>query len=153
MKEVSTRDLLQAANACERAATAADVQEERRAVMDVIAHEHAISVGLMQAKLAKLAALNMTGRQEERLPLRQDGEDWGYIESRIPADVFFHLLKQRNFGWDGLRSDDGQKELRAAYPVMSPKTISGKTVVGWKPKERRARRGVHFARGTLELAT
>lgn len=145
---LSRNQLLRAADACERAAKAEDVQQERAAVLEVIAHKHAIEVGLM---LTQMRGLSQTPHQQERLPLRESGDDIGYVESRIPKKVFMHLAMQKNFGMAGLGDDGEMKKFLKANPAFAVKTISGKTTVGWTGPARRTRR-VNFARGTLVLA-
>ena len=152
---METRRLLQAADALERAAKATDPAEQRAADYEVLRHQEAIQVGLMQAEMAKFSD---TPHALEALPLRAEGDDFGRVRRRMPACVFFHLMKQKNFGWDGMASDEGQRELDKAYPTTKVTTISGKTTVGWKPGMSRegakgAKAGVRFGRGTLNLAT
>lgn len=144
MKNVAVKELLEAANACDRAADAATVQEERRAVMDVIAHQEAIQIGLITAEMNRRS---QTPHTTERLPLRESGDDIGQMEARIPKKLFFHLLQQKNFGYDGLTSDEGMRDLLKAWPSCRVKTISGKTTVGYRRKA-----GMNFGRGTIEFA-
>ena len=132
-----------AARAADMAAQAETPQEELRAVMEVLAHKEAIQIGMMSAQMARLPGAS----REERLPLREGGDDIGRVESRIPKKLFFHLMQQKNFGWEGLTSDEGQRDLRKTHPACFPKTVSGKIMTGY----RKAR--VNFGRGTLNLAT
>lgn len=143
-RNIQSRDLLAAAAAADLAGNAASIQEERRAVMEVLRHREAIQIGLMQAKMNRIS---QTPRTQERLPVREDGDDIGVVEARIPRELFFHLLQQKNFGWEGLTSDEGMRDLKKTHPVCAVKTVSGKTTVGWRRPS-----GVNFGRGTLVLA-
>jgi hypothetical protein len=140
---ISSQALIAAADAADRAANATTPQAEYRAVMDVLAHREAMQIGLMTAQMQSLS----NARSEERLPLRDDGDDIGRVEARIPKALAFHLLQQKNFGWDGLTSDEGMRDLLKTHPACRVKTISGKTTVGY----RRPVSAV-FGRGTLTLA-
>lgn len=133
---MTARELIEAADACDAAANAADGQAERRAMMQVIAHQEAIQIGLINARLARLS---QTPHAHERLPLRDDGDDIGRVESRIPKGLFFHLLHQKNFGWEGLTSDEGQRDIMKAHPACRVKTVSGKITSGWTGSGRRRR--------------
>lgn len=90
------------------------------------------------------------------LPLRDDGDDFGRVEARIPKKLFFSLMKQRNFGYEGFTSDEGMRDFKKAYPQFAVETVSGKTVVGWegegKAKGRRLKAKVNFGPGTMEFA-
>lgn len=126
---VSTTELLAAADALDTAADASGVQQERQAIRAVLAHKEAIQIGLMQARMRRCAE---TPHVHERLPLRDEGDDIGYVQARIPKDLLFHLGMQDNFGWDGIFSDEGMRDILKAYPVCKVKTVSGKTTVGWR---------------------
>ena len=150
MDEHSGR-LLSAARAAEMAAKAETPQQELKALMEVLAHKEEIQLGVFAAQLQGLPGSS----REERLPLREGGDDIGRIESRIPKHIFFHLLQQKNFGADGLASDEGQRDLKKAYPAFFPKTVSGKTTVPVTASlggTCRRKSGVIFGRGTLNLA-
>jgi len=141
-------DLLAAAAAADLAATAQTPEQERAAVYAILRHREALAIGAMYAQLNSWSA---TPHVRERLPLRDDGDDLGQVEARLPAELVFRLGLQPNFGWDGLHSDEGMRDLLKAHPCCRVKTISGKTTVGWRrPQPRRA---CHFERGTLDLRT
>ena len=151
--EIESQRLLAAARAADMAAKAQTPQEERRAVMEVLAHKEAIQIGLIQARMAKAS---QNPHLTERIPLRQDGDDIGRVEARIPKALFFHLMQQKNFGWEGMTSDEGMRDLLKTHPVCRVKTVSGKTVVGYGSGKRgltRSQRRVNFGRGTINLAT
>jgi len=149
--------LLAAADACDRAAEAQTPEEDIRSFLEICRYKEEISIALINADLQRIAA---THRHQERLPLREDGEDTGRLTHRIPKKLFFHLAQQRNFGLDGFYDNGGLKDFSKAYPQTTVKTVSGKAKVGWMPAnaergkrnaERRKGR-IHFARGTLVLA-
>ena len=149
---IDSGKLLAAANAADMAANAETPQEEMRAVMEVLAHKEALQIGLIGAQMAKLPGSS----REERLPLREGGDDIGRVESRIHKRLFFHLMQQKNFGWEGLTSDEGQRDLRKTHPACFPKTVSGKTTVpvgASFTNNFRRKAGFVFGRGTLNLAT
>ncbi len=149
---VNREDLLTAAKNCEKYAKAETIQEERMAMADIVASEHIINAALMAKRMKQFGGLTMTGRQEERRPIQVEGQDWAYVESRMPADIWWHLYKQKNYGWEGLKSNEGQKELRKAYPVFFPKQVSGKMQVGWTGNVSASKRvKVRFAPGTIKL--
>lgn len=145
--------LLAAAAACERAARAQSPEEQRAADYEVLCHREAIQVGLIQAEMAKHS---QAPHALEALPLAVGNDDFGRVRRRMPAALFFHLMQQKNFGWDGMTSDEGQRDLDKAYPTTTVKTISGKCTVPVRaniPKASgRSDRRVQFGRGTLQLA-
>ena len=140
---IEREKLLRAAEAADMAAEAETPQEELHAVMAVLAHQETIRLGLISAQMARLPDRS----REERLPLRESGDDIGIVESRIPKRLFFHLLQQKNFGYEGLTSDEGIKDLRKTHPACFPKTVSGKIMSGYRRKV-----AAKFGRGTLTLA-
>lgn len=145
------KQLLGAARAADLAAAAETPQQEYAAVMEVLRHKEAIEIGLIQAAMNRCST---APRLEERLPLRENGDDIGRVEARIPKRLFFHLLQQRNFGYEGLTSDEGMRDLKKAFPVVNVKTVSGKTTVAMNGCALRSRKQrVNFGRGTLSLAT
>lgn len=156
--------LLRAADAAEAAANALDPEQERRAVMAVMREKEALKIGLMYAQLNRISA---TPHQQVRKPLSDEGDDIGVVEASIPAELFYRLGRQDNFGFDGFYSNEGMKDVLKAHPFCKVKTVSGKTTVGWrgqvqspkpnaqspnlKPPTSNSR--VYFGRGTLNLAT
>lgn len=143
-------EMLAAAEAADRAADAPSPEEQARAVMDVFAHKEAVKLALMEAALRGISET----RRQECLPLRDEGDDFGQVEARIPKNLLFHLGQQRNLGWDGLYDDSGLKDVLKAYPHCRVKTVSGKTVVGWRGRDANApSRRVHFGPGTMRFAS
>lgn len=143
------RDLLAAADACDRAAEAASPEQQARAVMEVLAHQETIKIGLMTARVQRIAGSHS---DQVRRPLSAEGDDFGRVEARVPKDLLFHLSQQPNFGWDGLYSDEGMKDLLKAFPQCRVRTESGKLQVGYGSK-RAPRSRVQFGRGTITFAT
>lgn len=148
--------LIAAANACERAAKATSPEEQRAADYEVLRHKEAIQIGLIQTEMSKHS---QTPHALEALPLAVGKDDFGRVRRRMPAALFFHLMQQKNFGWEGMASEEGQRDLDKAYPTTTVKTISGKCVVGASGRSARgdarptsAKRAVVFGRGTLQLA-
>lgn len=149
------------------AADAADIQAERRAAFAIAQHQETIRIGLINARHQHLS---QNPHPTERLPFRVEGDDYGYIAARIPKEEFWHFVQQRNFGYEGFLDQGGLKDFLKTRPACKVKTVSGKTTVGWMPKEgtvgkkmgartagkmlaARSRRRVHFGRGTLNLAS
>ena len=145
---ISTEKLEAAAKAAELAAKAETPQEELRAVMEVFRHKEAIQIGLIGARMNRIS---QTPRNIERLPLREGGDDIGRVEARIPKGLFFHLMQQKNFGWDGMTSDEGMNDLLKTHPACRVKTVSGRIQVGYRGGRMKPGR-VNFGRGTLVLA-
>ena len=125
----SVQELLAAAEAADKAANATSEAEEMRAVGEVLAHMGTIQMVLMNRKMQRLST---SPRNNERLPLRDEGDDIGRVEARIPKELYFHLRKQRNFGDEGFNSDEGMRDFLKAFPQCKVKTVSGKTTVGWR---------------------
>ncbi len=66
--------------------------------------------------------------REARKPLEDEGDEVGRVMWRMPGKAFFHLMQQRNFGWEGLTSDEGTKDILKGFPQFRVKTVSGKVV-------------------------
>lgn len=146
-------DFEKAAAAAERAAAAGTLQEEMRAVYDVLRYREEIQIATTNLALARVSG---PAPKHERLPLRdENGEDYGEVVARIPKGLFFGLRQQKNFGDAGLSDDSGIRDLLKAFPVCRVKTVTGKTTVAVKSDlpSRRSNRRVQFGRGTLKLAT
>jgi hypothetical protein len=151
--------LLRAADAADLAANATDPEQERRAVMEIMRQKEAVAIGMMYANLRRVSD---TPHLQERRPLTDDGDVIGVVEASIPAELFYRLGRQKNFGFDGFYSNEGMKDVLKAHPVCRVKTVSGKTTVGWRGQksevgslksEVRSRTAAMFGRGTLNLAT
>lgn len=129
------------------AADAGDEQQQRQAAMAVAAHQETIRLGLIAAQHRRISHTH----EHERMPLRIEGEDYGRVLARIPKEEFWHLVQQRNFGYEGFLDEGGLNDFLSTRPGCRVKTISGKTTVGYGSKA--ARRGrVHFAPGTMQWA-
>lgn len=149
---IDREKLLAAARAADMAAAAETPQQEWRAVMEVLAHRETIQLGLMTSEMN---GLSQNPHHEERLPIRDEGDDIGRIEARIPKKLFFHLMQQRNFGFDGFCDDGGMRDFLKTHPACAVKTVSGRTTVSVGRNfstGRRRKALVNFGRGTLNLA-
>jgi hypothetical protein len=99
-----------------------DVMEafQRRELAELAAHE---------ARLARTA-----GRPDhEVLPLRDAEGEFGMVEARIPETLFFNLMARKSFGWEGLTSDEGMRDILRDNPQCRVKTVSGRIQSGWTP--------------------
>ena len=140
--------LLEAANACDRAAAAVGTEAEMVEVMRVLRHREAMQIVLTNAKVNRVATTAM--RQKELLPLREGGDDYARVEARIPRGLLYGLMHQKNFGYDGFMSDEGLRDFAKSYPQFMVKTVSGKKVFGYRGRSRKSR--VNFGRGTMTFA-
>jgi len=92
-----------------------------------------------QRELAELSAhqarMNRAaGRPDsEVLPLSDSEGEFGVVEARIPKTLFFNLMARPNFGWEGLTSDEGMRDILRDNPQCRVKTVSGRVQVGWQP--------------------
>jgi hypothetical protein len=66
----------------------------------------------------------------EALPLNDGSDDYGRVIARIPKTAFFQLIKQKNFGYEGMMSDEGMKDIFKAFPQCRVKTISPRIFSG-----------------------
>lgn len=94
---------------------------QRRELAELAAHE---------ARMQRCA-----GRPDnEALPLRdEEGNEFGQVEARIPKAFFGNLLARNGFGFEGLVSDDGIRDLLRDNPQCRVKTVSGRITSGWTP--------------------
>ena len=144
-----------AARAADLAANATSNEAEMAAVMGVLAHREELQIALTNRALARF---NGAPPGHRRLPLRDEGHEFGRVEARIPDALYFGLRGQKNFGEDGLFSDEGMRDVLKAYPCCRVETVSGKTTVGYMGKSRKQKvetrnRRWNFGRGTLDLTT
>lgn len=155
--DISRGELEAAAIAAEFAANATTAEEEMRAVTMLLRHDRALKLGLMKARLQQFTN---PAPKHERLPLMDEGHEFGRVEARVPEELFWGLYFQKDFGPDGFYSDEGIRDLNRDYPVCRTKTVSGKATSGWTPAsqsgkrsprpDRRAESGkVHFGPGTF----
>jgi hypothetical protein len=117
------KQLLAAAEAAERVANAQTPEEQRIADMAMMRHTEALKIGLMYAQLNQVSE---TPHVTECLPVRDEGDDIGVIEARIPAELFYRLCQQKNFGQEGFYSAEGIRDIQKAHPFTKVKTVSGK---------------------------
>lgn len=154
-KQISTAPRFEAAAmAADRAAEAVGTERELSEMMTVLKYMEEIEIAMLNQRVNEIS--QSPTQVMERLPLREDGDDIGRIEARIPKNLAFRLMKQKNFGEDGFYSDEGLRDLLKAFPQYRVKTVSGKTTVGFGKGARGEGRGksrVKFGRGVLNLAT
>ncbi len=90
-------------------------------------------------ELAKLATYNARAEacaarpDNQALPLCDEGHEFGRVEARIPITLAGNLLARKGFGYEGLMSDEGIKDILRDNPVCRVETISGVTRSGWTP--------------------
>lgn len=147
----SKGELNAAAVAAEYAANATTIEQEMQAMTQLMQHQNALQVGLAATRMAQFSN---PAPGHERLPLLDEGHEFGRVVARVPEDLYYSLYYQKDFGPDGFHSDEGIRDLNKHFPVCRTKTVSGKTVVGWTPDKTRARRSgnVNFGRGTISFA-
>jgi len=78
----------------------------------------------------------------EALPLNDGSDDYGRVIARIPKTAFFQLLKQDNFGYEGMLSDEGMRDIFKAFPQCKVKTISPRIFSGtggWEGRRQRVK--------------
>lgn len=138
-----------AAAAAERAANARNADEERDAVYSILKHKEEIQIATTNMAVNRLSG-PLPG--SDRLPLMEDGHEFGRVVARVPKALYFGLMHQKNFGHDGFCSDEGIKDLHKAFPCTRVNTVSGKIVSGYGTKSA-PRRRVNFGRGTMQFAT
>lgn len=102
-------------------------------IINALADRELLALTRHQARMARCA-----GRPDaEALPLRDEtGQDFGVVEARIPRALFGNLLARPNFGWDGLTSDEGLRDLLRDNPQCRVQTVSGRIRSGWTPGRR-----------------
>lgn len=87
---------------------------------------------LVQLAAAQARMQRCAGRPDHQaLPLMDEGDEFGRVEARIPKEVFFNLMQRPGFGWEGLVSDEGMKDVLKAFPVCKVETVSGKIMTGY----------------------
>lgn len=132
------QDLLAAAEVAEFAAEAQTAEQQMAAMTQVLQYQRAIQIGLTAARMNRLGN---APANNERLPLLDDGHEFGRVAARIPEDLFWTLYHQRDFGREGLFSEDGLKDVLRDFPMCRVKTVSGKITVGYGSGSRGGRWG------------
>lgn len=100
---------------------------QRREIFNLAQHE---------ARMARCA-----GRPDNQaLPLTDEGHEFGRVEARIPVALFYNLAQRDNFGWEGLQSDEGIRDILKDNPQCRVKTVSGKVQSGWTPGRKTVKR-------------
>jgi hypothetical protein len=84
------------------------------------------------------ALLNRRGASElECKPIVDQGDELGRVKWHMSGKAFFHLMQQKNFGYDGLMSKEGDRDIVKGFPQFRVRTVSGKVVgVGFGPGKR-----------------
>jgi hypothetical protein len=103
---------------------------------------------------------NETAPPMERLPLRDaDGNEFGRVVASIPEDMFYHLMDRPDLDPNWTKTADGVREVvkdvLKSNPACRVKTVSGKTMVGWRAPENEKRKA-NFSKANLnglQLAT
>jgi hypothetical protein len=151
---ISRGELEAAAIACDFAANATTAEEEMQAMTQILRHQRAIQLTLAAQDLSRYGG---PPPDHERLPIRDDGDDIGFVVARIPEKLYWGLYFQKDFGPEGFTSDEGLRDITKHFPVCRTKTISGKTSTGWRANSAASRQGrpasVRFAPGVIELAS
>lgn len=97
-------------------------------VIDELADRENQAVALHNARMGRAA-----GRPDnEALPLTDGGYEFGRVEARIPLTMAFNLAQRDGFGWEGLMSDAGMKDLLRDNPQCRVRTV-GRIQSGWTP--------------------
>ncbi len=138
---------LAAAAVVDRAADAVGSPRELDEQMKALRYMEEIQIAMTNERINRGAATR--ARQKELLPLRDEGDDFGRVEARIPEDLFFGLMHQRNFGLDGFTSDEGMRDFGKSFPQYICRTVSGKITVGYGGRRTSARRRVNLARANF----
>lgn len=138
-----------AANACERVANSRTPEERRLAVLQVMQHRITLQVAGLQAGIARQGSY-LPGH--ERKALKIEGDEYGEVEARIPKKLFFHLVRQKNMGLDGIYSDEGMRDLKQAFPFIRTKYVSNTVSFSRGGRWSGAKSGATFGKGVLHLA-
>lgn len=100
---------------------------KRREVLELARHEERM--------------MRTAGRPDnEALPLMDDGHEWARVEARIPKTLFWNLAMRDGFGWEGLSSDEGIRDILRDHPQCRVKTVSGRAQSGWTPTRKVVKR-------------
>lgn len=101
----------------------------RAAMVDLI---RIINAGERAEMAAHRARAN---RGNPRFKARTNGR--ARLTGLIPPEDFARWVRQKNFGWAGMRSAEGRKELFKAHPEYAVETVSGKCTVGYTGANRK----------------
>jgi len=145
---IPVAEILAAADACDAAADARSEQEQMDAFMRVMGAREHIRLVLLNRKLERLAAM----RPPERSEMILEGDSIGWHRSRIPEDLAFQLAVQPNFGWEGLGSEEGIRDIHRAHPFTKCKYVPRRPTFAMSWRRGRARKAAAtYGRGTLDL--
>lgn len=98
-------------------------------LVEVLQEREVFSLAKVNMEMGRRGSRPYRGR--EALPLTDGGDEFGRVEARIPKTLFFNLLGQKRFGWEGLTSDEGLKDVLRDFPQCRVETVSGKIVSGY----------------------
>jgi hypothetical protein len=98
------------------------------AVCEALANRQIFNVAKQNERFERVQKTQLPANYAR--PLMEDGQEFGRVEARIPRAAFFQLLQQKNFGYEGMMSDEGMRDLLKAFPQCRVQTVSGKLVVG-----------------------
>jgi hypothetical protein len=105
-------------------------------LVEVLANRELAVLSAHEARMRRCA-----GRPDNQaLPLRDAEGEFGVVEARIPRVLFGNLLARESFGWEGLTSEDGLRDILRDNPQCRVKTVSGRIQVGWGPTRRVVKR-------------
>ena len=102
-------------------------------LVEALQQRELVELARHEARMRRCA--NLPPRQ--RFPVRDDQGEIGVVEASIPKTLFFNLMNRENFGWEGLTSDEGMRDILRDNPQCRIETVSGKTVVGYRAPARK----------------
>ena len=98
-------------------------------VVEAFQRRELVELSLHEARMSRAA-----GRPDnEVLPLRDEQGEFGVVEARIPRTLFFNLMARKGFGYEGLTSDEGMRDILRDNPQCRVRTVSGRIMSGWTP--------------------
>jgi hypothetical protein len=98
-----------------------------------------------EPELAELAAHEARMRRlggapgSERIPLRDEhGEEFGRIEARIPAALFYNIGLREGYGFQAWEDEGFLKDVLRDHPQLRVKTVqpNGRVVTGYRGPRR-----------------
>lgn len=96
-------------------------------VVDAFHRRELLELSRHETRMARCA-----GRPDhEVLPLRDSEGEFGVVEARIPRTLFFNLMARKGFGYEGLTSDEGLRDILRDNPQCRVRTVTGKIMSGW----------------------
>lgn len=90
----------------------------------------------LTADRAALDARSTAGHEQAR-PLEDgNGYEFARCVARIPVNSFYHFMQRKDFGREGVMSQEGIREIVKDNPAWGVDAVSGRTTVGWEPAEK-----------------